>query len=282
VSRMPEDAAAAGDDALRDLCFSDGVFRQRYRGWWVLGQGSFATVVRTFSHDAAREVALKIFVNLKADQVQRIREEVRAAQTLATPYLVQAYSLFDHRPITWFEMELVEGQSLQQALDRVAALGERIAPRRAYDIALAVSSGLWYAHRHGVLHRDLKPANILLPASGRPAAKLADLGIARVADAGLVTPKGPIVGTPLFVSPEAIAGLSATLYALFAGGALPYSVGRDEPLEGGLSVVGARPSAPRAGTEGTKVPPHVSSKGRLVAVMNAVQLPLVPYDSGRR
>jgi eukaryotic-like serine/threonine-protein kinase len=239
VSRMPE--GTAGDDALRDLCFSDAVFRQRYRGWWVLGQGSFATVVRTFSQDAARDVALKIFVNLQADQVQRIREEVRAAQSLTTPYLVQAYSLFDHRPITWFEMELVEGPSLQQALDGVAGLGEHVALPHAYDIALAVSRGLWYAHRHGVLHRDLKPANILLPASGQPAAKLADLGIARVADAGLATPKGSIVGTPLFASPEALAGrpvgtahdifgLCATLYALFAGGALPYSVGRDEPL----------------------------------------------------
>jgi serine/threonine-protein kinase len=92
-----------------------------------------------------------------------------------------------------------------------------------------------------VLLRDRKPANILLPASGQPAAKVVDLGIARVADSKVATPAGSIVGTPLFASPEALAGkpagtphdvfgLCVTLYALFAGGALPYSVGRDDPV----------------------------------------------------
>jgi serine/threonine protein kinase len=265
---MPEDSA---DDPLRDLCFNDAVFRQRYRGWRVLGRGSFATVVRTFCHDAARDVALKIVVNLPPEQVQRIREEVRAAQSLTTPCLVQAYRLFDREPITWSEMELVEGSSLQQELERVAAVRAHIPLARAYDIALVVSRCLWYAHRHGVLHRDLKPANILLPASGQPAAKVVDLGIARGAETEVVTPAGSIVGTPLFASPQAPAGkpvgtahdafaLCATLYALFGGGVLPYSVARDEragifrhvPVEGRATDICAL------------VPPLDTTAGRLI------------------
>jgi len=223
------------EGALYELCFSDAVFRERYSGWRVLGRGAWATVVRTRSRDADRDVALKILVNLDPELLRRLREEVRAAQALATPYLVQTYSLFDRGTIAWFEMEVVEGPTLQQELDRLAATGARIPLVRAYEIALAVSRCVWHAHRHGVLHRDIKPANVLLPASGRPAAKLSDFGIARLADASRATPPGAIVGTPRFASPESLAGqpvgpahdvygLATTLYALFSGGRLPLPV----------------------------------------------------------
>ncbi len=224
-----------GDDALRELCFSDTVFRERYEGWQVLGRGSWATVVRTRSRDAGHDVALKVLVNLDPELLQRLREEVRAAQALATPYLVQTYSLFDRGTIAWFEMEVVEGPTLQQELDRLAASRRRLPLLEACEIALAASRCVWHAHRHGVLHRDIKPANILLPVSGRPAAKLSDFGIARLADISRATPPGAITGTPRFASPESLAGqpvgpahdvygLATTLYALFSGGRLPHAV----------------------------------------------------------
>jgi serine/threonine protein kinase len=224
---------APGDDALRELCFSDGVFRERYEGWQVLGRGSWATVVRTRSRDADEDVALKILVNLDPELLRRVREEVRAVQALATPYLVHTYSLFDRGTIAWFEMEVVEGPTLQQELDRLAATGGRLPFVRACEIALAVSRCVWHAHRHGVLHRDIKPANVLLPVSARPPAKLSDFGIARLADVSRATPPGTITGTPRFASPESLSGqfvgpahdvygLATTLYALFSGGRLPH------------------------------------------------------------
>jgi serine/threonine protein kinase len=120
-------------------------------------------------------------------------------------------------------------------LDRLAGAGERLPLVRAYEIALAVSRCVWHAHRHGVLHRDIKPANVLLPLSGRPAAKVSDFGIARLADAASTTPRGAVTGTPRFASPEALAGeavgpphdvygLGATLYTLLTGGHPPYQV----------------------------------------------------------
>ena len=104
-----------------------------------------------------------------------------------------------------------------------------------------MSRCLWQAHRQGVLHRDIKPANILLPASGQPAAKVTDFGIARLADATAATPPGSITGTPRFASPEALAGrpvgmahdvfgLCTTLYALFSGGELPFPGDADTSL----------------------------------------------------
>jgi len=228
-------------DALAALCFADPVFRERYEGWEVLGRGSWATVVRTRSRDLGHEIAVKVFLNLDPALLQRVREEVRAVQVLATPYLVHTYSLFDRGAIAWFEMELVDGPNLQQELGRLAAAGERLPLVRAYEVALAVSRCVWHAHRHGVLHRDVKPANVLLPRSGQPAAKVSDFGMARLADMASSTPPGTILGTPRFASPEALAGdvvgpphdvygLAATLYVLLTVGHAPY------PLAGEASL----------------------------------------------
>jgi len=229
------DERGSADDSLRELCFSDVVFSQRYDGWRVLGRGPWATVVRTRSRDLGHDIALKVFVRLDPELLARVRVEVRAVQALATPYLVHTYSLFDRGSIAWFEMEWVDGVNLQQELDRLAAAGERLPLARAYEIALGVSRCVWHAHRHGVLHRDIKPANVLLPASGRPAAKVSDFGIARLAEVAGSTPRGAIIGTPRFASPEALAGdlvgpqhdvygLGATLYALFTAGLAPHEL----------------------------------------------------------
>jgi eukaryotic-like serine/threonine-protein kinase len=231
----------SGDDALLKLCFADDVFRERYEGWVVLGRGSWATVVRTRSRDLGHDIALKVFVNLDAELLLRVREEVRAVQVLATPYLVHTFSLFDRGSIAWFEMELVEGPNLQQELDRMVGTGERFPLLRSYEIALAVSRCVWHAHRDGVLHRDIKPANVLLPVSGRPAAKVSDFGIARLTDVSSTTPPGAVIGTPRFASPEALAGqavgpphdvycLGTTLYALFTGGRAPHQVSEKASL----------------------------------------------------
>jgi eukaryotic-like serine/threonine-protein kinase len=228
-------------DALQRLCFSDAVFAERYRGWSVVGRGSYATVVRTFARDAGREIALKVFVNLAPEMVQRVRKEVQAVQTLATPHVVQIYSLFNRGAIAWFEMELVNGRNLDEELRRLAATKRQMPLRRALAIALAVGRCLWHAHRAGVLHRDVKPANIVLPASGQPAAKLTDFGIARSANRPVSTPVGSVLGTPLYSSPEALAGGFAghahdvfgyctTLYALFSGGALPFEADPEASL----------------------------------------------------
>jgi eukaryotic-like serine/threonine-protein kinase len=225
----------SAEDALRTFCYADALFRKRYTGWSVLGRGPWATVVKVRSVALGQDIALKVFVNLDPELLDRIRQEVRAVQALATPYIVSVYSLFDREALAWFEMELVDGPNLQTELDRSAADGMRLPLVRSYEIGLAVGRCLWHAHRHDVLHRDVKPANVLLPATGQPSAKLGDFGIARLSDVASITPKDAVVGTPRFASPEALAGeavgpphdiysLGATLYALFSGGQVPYAL----------------------------------------------------------
>ena len=228
--------------ALRELCLADPTFSERYEGWTVLGHGTYATVVRVRSRDAGRDIALKVFEGLSPEMAGRVREEVHAAQSLATPYFVQVYSVFDHGRITWFEMELVDGLNLDQELERLGRQRRHASLRRTSEVALAVSRCVWHAHRRGVLHRDVKPANVLLPRSRVPAAKLTDFGIARVGNGSGATPNGSITGTPRFASPEALAGgpvgpphdvfgLCTTLYALFSGGRLPFPVAADAGVD---------------------------------------------------
>jgi eukaryotic-like serine/threonine-protein kinase len=277
-----ETGRVSAEDALRTLCFADVVFRERYEGWHALGRGAWATVVRTRSRDFGRDIALKIFVNLDSELLERVREEVRAAQALATPYLVHTYSLFDRGTIAWFEMELVDGPNLHQEMDRLAAVGERMSLVRAYEIALAVSRCVWHAHLRGVLHRDIKPANVLLPASREPAAKMSDFGIARLSDTSGATPPGTVTGTPWFASPEALAGravgpahdvyaLGATLYALLAGGKRPYEATGRAPIS----------SLRRLQLSQRPHPLHMLAPGVDVDVENVLLEALRPEPSGR-
>jgi hypothetical protein len=71
----------------------------------VLGLGPWATVVRTRSRDLGHEIALKVFVDVDPELLERVRHEVRAVLALATPYLVRTYTLFNRGMIAWFEME---------------------------------------------------------------------------------------------------------------------------------------------------------------------------------
>ena len=228
-------------DALEALCLSDPLFRQRYSGWCVVGRGSFATVVKTCSTDARRDIALKVFVNLEPDVLDRVREEVHAAQSLASPYVVDTYSLFDRGTLAWFEMEWIDGSNLQDYFRAHPASGQPMTSEDSIETALAVSRAIWSAHRHGVLHRDVKPSNILIPRSRRPAAKVSDFGTARIADTTSATPRGSVVGTPRYASPESLAGrrvgpphdvygLGMVLHALFTGGRLPHDIPRETPL----------------------------------------------------
>src|SRR4051794_2454425 len=117
LSQTSGAGAPDGDgDALSLLCSADPVFCARYEGWTVLGRGSCGTVVKTHCRDLGRDVALKVFVNLDPEARERIRREVEIGQALASPYLVRTFSIFDRGTLTWFEMELVDGPNLQQAI----------------------------------------------------------------------------------------------------------------------------------------------------------------------
>jgi serine/threonine-protein kinase len=231
----PEAEVGLGAAELRDFMEREPRWLARYKGWQVLGTGSFAVVVQTHSKDLGRDVAVKIFLH-PMDR-QRFQTEIQNARLLeSSPYTVRMYSPFWGYP-AWIEMELVEGPSLGQELERRSAAAEPWPLTEALDTAVALTSALADAHRQNVVHRDIKPANILLPASRSPLVKLIDFGVSRV-EGRSRTITGPFNGTPEYAAPEAFLGrkpqcaadvysLGLCLYRMFTGGAFPWQVRED-------------------------------------------------------
>lgn len=136
---------------------------------------------------------------------------------LAHPCLVTLYDAISEGERSVLVLEYVRGQDLRERLKQgplspsvVAALGRDVA------------RGLAHIHSRDVIHRDVSPGNILLPATGAHehgvAAKLTDLGIARVVDAGQITATGTLIGTAAYLSPEQVRGrpvsASTDMYSL--------------------------------------------------------------------
>jgi hypothetical protein len=238
------DVAPPGRDAaeaLRHLCFSDPVFRERYQGFEVVGQGAYSSVA--VSRLMGCPVALKIFTHLSDEGRARFRTEFASALRVTSPHAVRTYSAFERGPLCWIEMEAVFGTTLKEELERRRAQNRPFTLAQGVEIGLAVAAVLAEAHAAGIVHRDVKPANILLPGSGQPAAKLSDFGVARIAGGARLTATGAFPGTPHYGAPEAFAGrevgppadiysFSLCLYAVFTNNAFPWQLGEKVTLEG--------------------------------------------------
>jgi serine/threonine protein kinase len=227
---------------LRALCVADPVFAARYDGWEVLGVGETAAVVRTLQRVSRLPVALKVFWRGSRRPAGDLEGEVQALMRVFHPCVLRTYGVIDQGTLSWIEMEPVEGRTLRDELDRARDSGQGEWPlAHRLEIAACLAEGLAAVHAAGFVHRDVKPDNVLLPASGVPAAKLADFGVARSVDA-TVAGEGWVSGSPRYVSPEAVRGemvgpaadvyaLGLTLYELLSGGSYAYPL-REKPSVG--------------------------------------------------
>ena len=173
-----------------------------------IGSGAMGAVFRAFDNKLARWVAIKVpWPDLAAGGHfrERFEREARAAAAGADDHVVEIHQVADAAadfPHPFLVMELVDGDSLRERLDRLGPLS----PVAAAEIARQVALGLAAVHRRGLVHRDVKPSNILLSrVTGR--AKLSDFGVARALDGPdpRLTREGVPVGTPAYMSPELIA-----------------------------------------------------------------------------
>src|SRR5262249_34139160 len=143
---------------------------------------------------------------------------------LRHPNIIQIYHIGDADGLPYFELEYVEGGSLEKRLD-----GTPWPARRAAGLVEALASGVAEAHRQGIVHRDLKPGNVLVTGDGTP--KITDFGLAKAlnTDTGL-TATDSIMGSPSYMAPEQAEGkarevgpradvyaLGAILYVLLTG-----------------------------------------------------------------
>jgi serine/threonine-protein kinase len=119
-----------------------------------LGLGKYVAVKVLHDHLAER-----------ADIVQRVALEGKAAARIRHPNIVDVSDVGSEGGISYLVMELLEGEPLSRYLTRVGVLS----PRETAILLTPVIAAVAHAHRHGVLHRDLKPANIFLTQSPKAA-----------------------------------------------------------------------------------------------------------------
>ena len=191
-----------------------------------LGVGGMSEVYLAFQHSLHRHVALKV---LRADFVgsdeheQRFLQEARAVASLMHPNIVQVYDVGKFESIHYIAQEYVPGSNLSAFIQRRGALPLE----ESISILWQATAALQKAASIGLVHRDIKPDNLLLTPDGE--VKVADFGLARARGQNQnLTAVGVTLGTPLYMSPEQIQGLSvdsrsdlyslgATAYHMLAG-----------------------------------------------------------------
>lgn len=166
-----------------------------------------------------RTVAIKVLQRSLANDpvlVERFKNEARAAARLTHPNVVAVYDWGTEEDLTYYMvMEYVAGTDLRDVLVGKGFLE----PAQAVEVVASVCEALAAAHRSSLVHRDVKPENVLISRSGD--VKVADFGIAAIADAERTMPGGHIPGTLRYLSPEQARGEDATPASdVWAAGAL--------------------------------------------------------------
>lgn len=174
----------------------------RYEVIDTLGEGGFSRVFRAFDTKMEREVAVKMISASKKTAVRALRE-AKTVALLNHPNIVTLYEFEEQENYYYLIMELVEGRSLAEILDRF----ERLPAEMVVAVAVGVCEALECAHTNDVIHRDIKPANLRVLNDGR--VKVMDFGIARLRSAAKtsgLTVDGEIIGTFAYMSPEQSGG----------------------------------------------------------------------------
>ena len=172
-----------------------------------LGKGAMGIVYEGFDPDIERRVAIKVLhPQLLAEEngeefLQRFKREAQSAARCTHPNVVTVLEFGQDRDMPFIVMEFVEGTSLDDYVRRHSS----ISLRRSLSIISQLLKALQAAHRLNIVHRDIKMANVMILKDG--GIKLADFGIARVAERPGLTMTGAIVGTPKYMAPEQMFGL---------------------------------------------------------------------------
>lgn len=177
--------------------------KDRYEIVREIGRGGFSVVYEALDHTSGRPVAVKMLIPPPAVAqvaLERLRREVKAVQSLSSPYLVPVYDLLEEDHWTFVVMELVAGSDLHVLVSRKGPLSSDQTIRLGMEIGEILSA----AHRRGILHRDVKPQNILVGDDGR--ARLTDFGSARMEGQATLTHTGAFVGTIEYAAPETQSG----------------------------------------------------------------------------
>uniref|UniRef100_UPI0037DA5ECD protein kinase domain-containing protein n=1 Tax=Stigmatella hybrida TaxID=394097 RepID=UPI0037DA5ECD len=186
-----------------------------------------------------RKVAIKVLhqdLHLQPGMAERFKREAQLLSAVEHPAVVRIIDFGESEHSACLVMELVEGESLNDVLQKGP-----LAPERALTVLRQLAEGLSAIHAQGIIHRDIKPENVFLTRGPRgEQARLLDFGIARLVEPdadSAVSQVGMVLGTPEYLSPEQAVGARADVRSdLYCLGVLAYRV-----LSGQLPFPGPSP-----------------------------------------
>jgi serine/threonine protein kinase/tetratricopeptide (TPR) repeat protein len=190
----------------------------RYRIEQMLGRGGMGEVYQAHDEFVHEQVALKTLrpdMAMDAEFVQRFRREVQLSRKVTHPNVCRVFDVGIHagrsgRPVHFYTMELLDGETLAARLRRTGPLSTG----EGYRLATQLGAGLAAAHAVGIVHRDFKSGNVMLCDRG---AVIMDFGLARVSvaagprgESSALTVTGQLAGTIAYMSPEQLAEETVT------------------------------------------------------------------------
>ena len=179
----------------------DIVLNDRYVVLSKLGAGGMADVYKGRDSMLNRFVAIKVLkkeYRENADFVKKFISEAQAAAGLMNPNIVNVYDVGEDRGLYYMVMELVEGITLKEYIQKKG----KLSTREVLSIAIQMCTGVEAAHKNHIIHRDIKPQNIMISNEGK--VKVTDFGIARAVDSNTVSSSA--MGSVHYVSPEQARG----------------------------------------------------------------------------
>lgn len=180
-----------------------GIFLgKRYEILERIGSGGMADVYKGKDHKLSRYVAIKVLKSdFRADEVfvSKFVSEARAAAGLMHPNVVNVYDVGQDRGLYFMVMELVEGITLKDYIEKKG----KLSAKETISIAIQMVTGMQAAHNQHIIHRDIKPQNIIISKDGK--VKVTDFGIARATTASN-TISSNVMGSVHYTSPEQARG----------------------------------------------------------------------------
>jgi hypothetical protein len=198
-----EDSFGRLAEAIQERDKLSEVFLDRYQIISQIGAGAMGMVYLGRDPKLGRHIALKtILIGGDLDPAEReqlskrLMQEGLTAAKLTHPNIVTIFDVLGDENHAFIAMEYVEGESLEDEIDR----SRLMSPRRVAEIAEGVLKALVAAHKEDVIHRDIKPGNILVTRDG--IIKLSDFGIASYRRQVASGDEGLVLGTPGYLAPE--------------------------------------------------------------------------------
>ena len=199
------------------------VLGKRYEVLSKIGAGGMADVYKGKDTMLNRYVAIKVLKKeYREDEnfVRKFHSEAQAAAGLLNPNIVNVYDVGEDRGLYYMVMELVEGITLKEYIEKKG----RLSHKEVISIAIQMCNGIGAAHAAGIVHRDIKPQNVMISRDGK--VKVTDFGIAKAVTSNTISSNA--MGSVHYTSPEQARGgysdaksdiysIGITLYEMVTG-----------------------------------------------------------------